>query len=136
MEKIEGMDEAFNQARVVFLTTFKDGEERSRHMTNFNEDPYQTMWFPTYRDTRKVKDIEKNPKVLITFPSSSKGEYYEIEGEAEFEDDAVTAQKWRWWYLYWHPHQRMRFSFRYMDHSPDRVIINVKPESARVVKSG
>jgi hypothetical protein len=29
----------------------------------------------------------------------------------------------------------MRFSFRYMDHTPDRVIINVKPESAKIVKS-
>jgi len=136
MEKIEGMREAFKEARIVFMTTFGDGEERSRQMTNFNEDPYQTIWFPTYRNTRKVRDIESDPRVLITFPSSNEGEYYEIEGRAEFEDDAVTAQKWRWWYLYWHPHQKMKFPFRYVDHSPDRMIINVKPESARIVKSG
>jgi len=135
MNEIAGLREAFKQSRIVFLTTFSDGGENSRQMTNLNENPYQTMWFPTYRNTQKIRDIEENPKVLITFPSSRDGEYYEIVGRAEFEDDAVTAQKWRWWYLYWHPHQKMRFSFRYMDHTPDRVIINVKPESAKIVRS-
>jgi len=68
MNEVEGMSEAFRQAKVVFLTTFGDGEGRSRPMTNLNEDPYGVMWFPTYRDTRKVEDIGKNPKVLLTFP--------------------------------------------------------------------
>jgi len=135
MNEIAGLREAFKQSRIVFLTTFSDGGENSRQMPKLSENPYQTMWFPTYRNTQKIRDIEENPKVLITFPSSRDGEYYEIVGRAEFEDDAVTAQKWRWWYLYWHPHQKMRFSFRYMDHTPDRVIINVKPESAKIVKS-
>ena len=69
-------------------------------MTIFNNDPYRMMWFPTERNTRKVADIEENPKVLITFPSLDEGAYYEIEGRAELEDDSVTAEKWRWWYLY------------------------------------
>jgi general stress protein 26 len=61
MNEIKGMAEAFKEARVVYLTTFRDGEVRSRQMTNLNEDPYRMMWFPTYRDTRKVEDIGKNP---------------------------------------------------------------------------
>ncbi len=52
-------------------------------MTNLNENPYQTMWFPTYRNTQKIRDIAR----------------------------------------------------AHMDHTPDRVIINVKPESAKIVKS-
>ncbi len=134
MERIEGMDEDFRRARVVYLTTFSDGEERSRQMTNFNEDPYGMMWFPTYRDTRKVEDIEKNPRVLITFPGSEEGRFYEIEGRAEFEEPEVTARKWRWWYLYWHPEQRDRFWFPATESYPNRVIINVYPESARIVR--
>jgi general stress protein 26 len=93
------------------------------------------MWFPTYRDTRKVEDIEKDPSVLLTFPSSREGEYYEIEGRAEFESEAVTAGKWQWWYLYWHPTQRRRFWFPGKTHYPNRVIINVHPKSARVVRN-
>jgi general stress protein 26 len=133
MNEIEGMLEDFKRARVVYMTTFRNGEERNRPMTNLNEDPYNTMWFPTYRDTRKVKDIEENPRVLLTFPSSRKDEYYEIEGRAEFESEDVTAQKWRWWYLYWHPSQRKRFWFPGGSSHPDRVIVNVHPKSARVV---
>jgi len=134
MNEIEGMLEDFKRAKVVFLTTFSDGDERSRPMTNFNEDPYKVIWFPTYRNTRKVEDIKKNPRVLITFPSSREGEFYEIEGRAEFEDDAVTAEKWRWWYLYWHPSQRRRFWLPAGKLDQDRMIINIHPTSARVVK--
>jgi general stress protein 26 len=133
MNKIEGMLEDFKQAKIVFLTTFSTGEDRSRPMTNFNADPYKRMWFPTYKDTRKVKDIEENPKVLITFPSSREGEFYEIEGKAEFEKEGITAEKWRWWYLYWYPSQSERFLFPGGRRYPDRVIINIQPESARIL---
>lgn len=134
MNEIKGMLEDFKQTKIIFLTTFSEMEETSRPMTNFNENPYEMMWFTTYRDTRKVEDIKKNPKVLITFPSSKQGEFYEIEGRAEFENERVAAEKWRWWYLYWHPEQRDRFWFPERREYPDRVIINVYPVSARVVK--
>ena len=134
MNEIEGMLEDFKQARMVFMTTFSDKGERSRQMTNFNDNPYETMWFPTYRNTRKVEEIRRNPKVLITFPTSRRGEFYEIEGTAEIEDEAATAQKWRWWYLYWHPAQRRRFWFSGSADDPERMIINVLPKKARIVK--
>jgi general stress protein 26 len=134
MNKVEGLEEGFQEARAVYFTTFKDGEERNRLMTNLNKDPYSMMWFPTNRDTRKVEDIKNNPKVLITFPSLTEGKYFEIEGKAELENADVTAEKWRWWYLYWHPSQRRRFWFPGTRKDPNRVIINVYPQSARLVK--
>lgn len=134
MNKITGLQEAFREAKAVYFTTFHEGEERSRLMTNYNNDPYGMIWFPTKRNTRKAGDIEKNPKVLITFPSLDEGAYYEIEGRAEFEDDSVTAEKWRWWYLYWHPSQRQRFWFPATRKDPNRLIINVYPQSARLVR--
>ena len=133
MNEIEGIREDFKKARIVFLTTFRDGEENSRPMTNFNDDPYRMMWFPSYRDTNKVKDIESDPKVLITFPSSKREVFYEIAGLAELGDERVTNEKWIWWYLYWHPAQKKRFWFPGGIHTPDRVIINVFPKSARIV---
>jgi general stress protein 26 len=133
MNRFEGMLEDFKKAKVVFLTTFSEkGEERSRPMTNLNEDPYGMMWFTTYRDTRKVEDIKKNPRVLITFPSSKEGEFYEIEGRAEFADEEAVEEKWEWWYLYWHPEQKDRFWFERRSRHPERVIINVYPISARI----
>jgi len=136
MDEIEGMREAFERAKVVFLTTFENGKETSRPMTNFNDDPYEMMWFPTDKKSRKVKDIEGNHEVLITFPSDKKGEYYEIKGRAEFEDEKVTAGKWKWWYLYWHPTQRKRFWFAGVDSEWEKMIINVYPDSARLAKKG
>jgi len=134
MKEIEGMRDAFKHAKIVNLTTFSNKEEKSRPMTNFNDDPYEVIWFPTDKNTRKVEDIKKNPKVLITFPSSKKCEYFEIEGKAEFEKEAVVAEKWQWWYLYWHPEQKDRFWFPTDEHVANRAIINVYPISARVVK--
>ena len=102
-------------------------------MTNFNDDPYNTMWFPTDSKSHKVDDIKKNPEVLIQFPSNSEGKYYEISGKAEFEEKGLAAEKWKWWYLFWHPHQKRRFLFRASDDTSRRTIINIHPKSAKIV---
>ena len=135
MNKIEGMEKDFKQARLVYITTFsEEGRKRNRAMTNYNEDPYEMMWFPTFKETRKVEDIKRTPKVLITFPSNKRGEFYEIEGTAELEDEEVVRDKWKWWFLYWLPDEE--FHYRITTDAPitNRTIINVIPKSARIVK--
>ncbi len=131
--EVPGIEEAFTKAKVVLLTTFGGGEEHTRQMTNLNEGLTDPIWFPTERDTRKVRDIQENSKVLITFPAQEEGSYYELEGEASLAPQEEVMDKWQWWWLYWHPTQRMRFWFPPI---PDgrRAIINVKPLSARLVK--
>ena len=136
MKEIEGLVESFKEARMVYLTTFRDGKERSRKMTNFNEDPYDVIWFPSEMNSRKVEDIKMDPKVLITFPAKKKGEYYEIIGKAELANEDITAEKRRWRYLYWHPSQERRFWRPGGVWTPERAIIDVHPESARLVKKG
>ena len=132
MEKIPGLDDAFKKAKVVFMTTYDGDKENTRQMTNYNDNPYGTFWFPTERDTQKVRDIEKNNKVLLSFPGSEKGEFFEISGEASFASDQEVLQKWEWWWLYWHPTQKNRFWFPH-DKDERRVIINIKPNSSRRV---
>jgi general stress protein 26 len=134
MNRIEGMKEDLARAKVISLTTFdENGEARSRPMTNFNDDPYVKMWFPTFEYTRKVKDIRGNPKVLLNFPSSSEGEMYEIEGRAEFAPRNEVNERWEWWFLYWYP---TRYDMAVLTDEPfiDRAIIYVHPEKARVKK--
>ncbi len=80
-------------------------------MTNLNEDPYAKMWFPTYTNTGKVREVRTTPKALVTFPAEKPGEYYEIEGRAEVETGEDVEKRWFWWYLYWRPSQRDRFWF-------------------------
>jgi len=136
MEHVEGLAEAFKKAKVVFLTSFSGSKENSRPMTNYNEDPYSTMWFPTEKDTQKVKDVKSNPRVLLTFPAEKKGEYYEVTGETSFASQSEVDSKWEWWWLYWHPAQRQRFWFPKSQTDDRRVILNVKPVSARKVARG
>lgn len=133
MQKIPGLDEAFKKAKVVFMTTYEGNKEHTRQMTNFNEELDGLIWFPTERDTRKVRDINKNSKVLLTFPAKKQGEYYEVEGEASFATEEEVLEKWEWWWLYWHPAQRDRFWFP-KTRDERRVIINIKPVKSRLVK--
>ncbi len=133
MEKIPGLNDAFQKAKVVFMTTYDGDKENTRQMTNYNDSLGETIWFPTERDTKKVRDIEKNNKVLLTFPGSKKGEFYEVSGEASFASDREVLEKWEWWWLYWHPAQKDRFWFP-KDKDERRVIINITPSSARLVK--
>ena len=132
MNKIEGLEESFKKARYVFMTTFQNGNENTRAMINLNENPYKMLWFPTERGTQKVKDIEKNPRVILTWPATESGSFYEIEGTAEFEKQGIVDQKWEWWWLSWRPHQKNRFWIRRDKSDPNRVIINIYPKSVRI----
>ncbi len=78
--------------------------------------------------------MKRSPRVVISFPSGRGDDLYEIEGRAEFERRDVVEAKWSWWYLYWHPDQEDRFWFPRGEEHPEWTIINVHPESARLVK--
>ncbi len=135
LDKIPGLQESFTKAKVVLFTTFSEkGEKHIRQMTNLNEDPYSKMWFTSYTRSRKVEDLKRSPRVVISFPSGRGDDLYEIEGRAEFERRDVVEAKWSWWYLYWHPEQEDRFWFPRGEEHPEWTIINVHPESARLVK--
>lgn len=129
MNRLEGLEEPFRKAKVVFMTAFSDGKETTRQMTNFNEDTYKTIWLPTERNTKKVKHIEADSRAILTFPAEEKGKFFEIEGDASFEDKSVVAAKWQWWWLYWHPAQRDRFWFPPSE-DQRRIIINIEPKTS------
>ena len=126
----------FTTAKMVSMITYaEDGSKSRRPMTNFNKDPYGKMWFTTYSTTKKVKDIERDPRVIISFPSSREGKFWEIEGKAGFEKDEEVSSRWRWWYLYWHPDAEangwgLEGDGSYVDH---RKIIDVEPISVSLV---
>ncbi len=136
MRHVEGLTHDFLAAKMVSLITYaKDGSRRSRPMTNYNEDPYGKIWFPTYSTTGKVRDIEADPHVVLSFPSSKTGKFWEIEGKASFASEEEVSEKWQWWYLYWHPEAAKHGwgpsgDASFVDH---RKIIDVEPVSARLV---
>jgi general stress protein 26 len=116
------------------MVTFGEkNEPHSRPMTNFNENPYTKMWFPTFSNTRKVDDLKRNKKVLILFPDKNEKIFYEIEGQATFAGKDVVDEKWVWWYLYWHPEQESMFWFSPESVHPERCIIEVYTESIKTL---
>jgi len=124
--------EDFKHAKIVYMITYgKDGETHSRPMTNFNEDPTHEIWFPSYRETQKVLDIEENPEVALLYPGVKRDSFDEIQGKASFADRQVVEEKWVWWYLYWHPEMKDYFWFDQTKDHPERVIINVKPNNIK-----
>ena len=136
MELPPGIIEAFQEARVVFLVTYGPaGELRSRQMVNFNSDPSRMLWFTTYTKTRKVDDIKRDPRAIVTFPAKEKNSHYEIYGIAELEKQSVVDEKWVWWYLAWHPEEKDKYWFPHTGTHPERVIINVYPQKAMLVNN-
>ena len=96
----EEIIKSYKEAKLVFMVTFdKNDKPHSRPMTNFNENPYETMWFPTATKTQKVAEIKNNQKTLIIFPCKNKDEFYEIEGHSSLASQEEVDEKWVWCYL-------------------------------------
>jgi len=134
MKQLEGMHEAFKEAKQVFLTTTsKDGETKTRAMTNYNESPYESMWYPSFKDTQKVRDIENNPEVVISFPAEETGKWYKIKGTATLASFDEVQKTWKWWFLEWVPEEeRSKHELRYDNPFTDRSIIWIDPTDATI----
>ncbi len=137
MNKIDGMLETFKDSKQVFLTTSnKLGESRTRAMTNYNESPYESMWYPSFLDTRKIKDIKENSEVIISFPADEQGKWYKIKGKAKLAPWNEVNKNWKWWYLEWVPEEdRGKHELRYDNPFTDRSIIWIDPVEAYIEDS-
>jgi general stress protein 26 len=131
MKKVPGLEEAFKNAKIVWLTTFDEkGDEVDRQMTNYNEDPYVEMWFPTWTDTRKVRHLKRRPDALLTFPAEEEDKYYRIQGTVRLADEETTYEKWRWWYLSWVPGDGSKYGLTGSHGWDNRAILLFTPELA------
>lgn len=131
------MLEAFKDSKQVFLTTkSKTGEKSTRPMTNYNESPYEPMWYPSFKGTQKIKDISENPDVVIKFPAEKENTWYHIHGQARLAPWEEVRKSWKWWYLEWVPEEdRNKLQLRYDNPFTDRSIIWVTPVSAEIVET-
>lgn len=135
MQRDKDFEEDFKKAKMVYLVTYDEkGEENTRPMTNYSENPYAEIWFPTEKDTQKIKDIKNDPRVKVLVPSRNRVFYHQIEGEAELENSEVVAERWEWWYLSWRPTQRKWFWFPPGLDEDNRAIIKIKPEKMLLVE--
>jgi general stress protein 26 len=91
--------EASRYAALVTLT--ESGTPRARMMDPFPPDSQFVVWMGTNRASRKVEDLQRNPRVLVYYDDPSGAGYVSIEGTARLVDD--PAEKDRRWKEEWSP---------------------------------
>ena len=128
------MQKSFRESKQVFLTTYnKQGESETRPMTNYNESPYEHMWFPSFMDTQKIRDIKENKDVIISFPTNERDKWYRVKGKASLAPWQEVQKNWKWWYLEWVPEKaRGKYMLHYDDSFTDRTIIYIIPVEASI----
>lgn len=65
-------------------------------MDPFTPDSQFVIWMGTHRASRKVRDLQRDPRVLLYYQDPSGAGYVTIEGTARLVDDAVEkARRWK-----------------------------------------
>lgn len=86
--------EASRYAALVTLS--ESGAPRARTMDPFTPDSQFVIWMGTHRASRKVRDLQRDPRVLLYYQDPSGAGYVMIEGTARLVDDAVEkARRWK-----------------------------------------
>jgi general stress protein 26 len=80
-------------ATMTTLTT--EGKLHGRPMATQQVEFDGDLWFYSYKDSAKVKEIQSNPQVQLGYNQSEKQTWVEITGKAELvEDDAKKKELW------------------------------------------
>jgi len=103
-EAEERLWEIIDEAEVSLVITQGDrGFPHCRPMTLLGYEEDGTLWFATSRSSRKVSEIDRNPKVTVCFLAFEGGAYAQMFGKAEIaEDPELKAELWmEEWGEYW-----------------------------------
>lgn len=89
--------EIVEAARYCGLVTFDgSGEARVRTMDPFLPDEDWSIWMGTHRGSRKVRDLEADPRVTLYYHSPEHAGYVAVYGTAELVDDpSEKASRWK-----------------------------------------
>ena len=110
---------------ICMLVTNADGGLRGRPMSNNGEVEFDgDSWFFSFRDTAKVREIERHDAVELAHVATERGAWVSIEGRAEIVDDADRKR------ALWQDDLRAWFSDGPDD--PSVVLIRVRAERIHV----
>jgi general stress protein 26 len=107
----------------ALITLDEQGSPRVRAMDPFAPDDHMVVWLGTHRATRKVMDIQHDPRVALYYLAPDASGYVSISGIAELVDDpAEKAHRWKdGWEQY------------YTDREANYLLIKVSPVRLEVV---
>ena len=111
-------------ARYSGLATFDEsGRVRIRTMDPFPPEADMVVWMGTHRRSRKVRDIENDPRVTLYYNSPTGSGYVAISGTAHLVDDP-TEKDARW---------KEEWGAFYVDREADYLLIRVEPNRLEVI---
>lgn len=126
-EKVAKVRELMKDIKIGVLTTVAERGLVSRPMAMQEAEFDGDLWFITFRDTPKIKEIEADPRVNISF-SDGKEAFVSIAGRAEVvADEAKKKEVWSKFY-------ETIFNTDYDD--PNLVLIKVNAHGAEYWESG
>jgi len=114
-------------ARYCGLVTFDEsGNASVRTMDPFPPDEDWSIWMGTNRESRKVREIETDPRVALYYHSSDQVGYVAIYGTAHFVDDpGEKASRWK-----------TEWEGLYPDREAQYLLIQVIPDRLEVINYG
>ncbi len=120
-EAEEKLWEIVEESEIALLITLGEGFPRVRPMTLIAYEEEGGVWFATSRSSRKIEEIQKNPKVTVCFLDLEGSAYAQLFGQAEVvEDRAVKEEFWdEDWEEYWEGPE-----------DPDYVLLHVRLQKA------
>ncbi|PRY93755.1 general stress protein 26 [Hasllibacter halocynthiae] len=114
------------KARIAMMATYDDkGTAHARPMAAADHEDAEdggALWFVTDEGSRKIDEIEGDPRVLLTYGNQSDSEWLSIEGRAAIVRDRGKIEE-----LWSEP---MRTWFPEGKDSPRLVAVKVDPEAA------
>lgn len=110
----------------VFVTVDENGIPHAREMSPFPPEDDMVIWLGTNPNSRKVKQIEKNPNVVIFYYDSEKLGYVSIQGKAQLVND--SEMKTKYWKDVWKVY--------YPDRDKDYILIKIIPVHLEIVSFG
>jgi general stress protein 26 len=122
------LEQSIEGIYIATMTTLTpDGKLHGRPMATQQVEFDGDLWFYTYKDSSKVKEIRQNPQVQLGYNKDEKQTWVDVTGKAEIiEDDAKKKELW---------YEELR---RYFPDGPEDdnvVLIKVKPDEAEIWSS-
>jgi general stress protein 26 len=123
-------DSLLNVARIiaesaecrVLITVDESGKPHAREMSPFKQEENWVIWLGTRPNSRKTKQIQQNPNVVVYYYETTGKSYVSISGKAKLVNDPV--KKTKYWVDAWQTF--------YPDRDKDYILIEVIPEILEV----
>ncbi len=123
-ELIAAAREIIATARYCSLITLDvSGRPQARTLDPFAPDEQMTIWLGTNARSSKVREIRRNPRVVLYYFDREAQAYVSISGRARLVND--PRLKLKWWKDEWREF--------YPDRAKDYLLIEVKPQRLEIV---